>query len=198
MSLLKSLTDEIRRGPLAVSLNVLMAVTGGFSLWIAWQQPVSPIPATQAHELASNSQVSYAVWTLVALFFSVTGATGGLLRLLGKHSAWTAVLLSVVAAILSIFLTTWAAQRFGFNVVEGKQAVAFNNITFWGTLIIFLALAGKEVVIELARPSPSSVGASEQDRTPDGLATIGGIVLVISIWGAFVGAGQKAAIEAFL
>ena len=198
MSLRGLLQDEIKRAPIALSLSVIMTIVAVAGLWIAWQQPSHVGASSQTgstHPAAGRSSLS--VWLTITLFLSVTGVGASASRLLYKANGWVAWLSSGVLAVLSLFLTTWAAARLGLDTSRSQAGQAFGNLIFYGTLIIYLGIAGGRPLLDLGRTGYRKHETALEDQN-EALGTFVMLVIGVALWGALVGAGQTAAAKAFL
>jgi hypothetical protein len=196
MSVVGRVTDEIKRSPLAIALNAFMAVVGAASLWIGGSEPGAP--AVSAARAAAGADLdSAAIWLTIALFLSAASVSASMVRWLYRASRWAAVLISIPGAVLSLFLTAWGAHRFGIDVSEGARGTAFSNLIFYGNLIIYLAIAGGNPLLDFARSGHQPV-RDGREANMEVAATLLMLLIVIAAWSWSVAAGQTAATRAFL
>lgn len=196
MSIRESINEEAKRTPLTLALNAVMTITAIVSLWIALRQP-KPLEVAGASAQLVPNKSSYSIWLTIAVYLSVTLVGASICRSLYRANAWAALMASLVLSVLSLFLTTWAAQRLGLNTSSDESGQAFGNLIFYGTVVIYLAVAGGRPLIGLARTGYKT-HETEAENQREALGTFLMLAIAILIWGAIVGAGQTAAIKAFL
>lgn len=192
-------SEELRRSPIASIFTPLSAMIGGAGVLIAWWQLKAASPVTKAgtlntKSLADHTSVSAAASILViATFLSVTCFTASVTRFSYKRFSFFTTILSVPIAALSIFVNRWNAANIGFGFGEKVRSDAIDDLLFYGTVTLFLAIAGGKPILDLVRP-PKGTKLSDQDV----LGVIGALILAIVLWGGLVGWTQTRLTEAFL
>lgn len=134
---------------------------------------------------------------VIGVFLALTPSFALIARMLYRKSRYFAVPASIVIAVLSIFLSRLDATVLGYGVGATGRSAALDEVLFYGTVIVFLAVAGREPLMDLGRPTPATAG----DRRVSGEDAVGAvalIVLAVLIWGGLVGWGERRMVAAFL
>ena len=198
MSIWELMKDEAKRGPITLLLNTLMTIIAATSLYVALREP--NLPSLAGGAVAAQpppTRSSFAIWLTVAVYLSVTAVGASATRMLYRTNAWAALLASLVLAVLSLFLTTWAAERLGLDTTASDAGRAFGNLTLYGILIIYLGVAGGMPLFDLGRTGRNNHKTAADDQN-EALGIVGMLVLAVVFWGWIVRAGQTAALKAFL
>jgi hypothetical protein len=196
MSLVESSKDEIKRSPITVVATVVGVVVSSLALLVAWFQfagtptnAATPSNASPAPLQVSNLLVVLAFFTATSLSFASA------VRLLSRAHWFAALCISVPAAVLSAFGTMLVLHLVPPKILGPDAIATAQDVLFWGTSIVFVAVNGFPVLQDLARPSQNSKGANE---AMDGL---GGLLLALFLllaWAGLVSAGISKLIRLFL
>lgn len=205
MDLWYRVKEEFSRAPVATSCAALGFFIGVIAISIAAMQldlaagvavgthasSVGPITRTSTHGPSAWSAL-----LVIGIFLATTPAFGFVVRTVYRLNAFVALLLSVVLASLSILLNRMDAAAWGVGAAR-EGAVALDDLLFYGTMLVFVAVAGGDPLIGLARtigkPDEGAKASSE-----DGLSVLTAIALTIAIWGATVAWTQGRLVAAFL
>jgi hypothetical protein len=173
-------------------LNASMAVLTVAGLVLSSLHSSEPTPVA----LGRDQPVNSAVWLTLAIFLGASGSLAFASRTAFRLSRLAGLLVSLIFAVLSIFSTLWTAQR--MHVAQKPdQFGAFFDLIFCGTLVLFLALAGREPLKVFFQTMLANSDAATNRRTDVAVAAAFAIVL-IGIWSWLARLGAETASRALL
>ncbi|RFF39487.1 hypothetical protein JH299_20690 [Xanthomonas campestris pv. incanae] len=129
---------------------------------------------------------------VVAFFFGATFSFASIVRLLARLHGFAAVVLSIPAAVLASFCTMVMLRLLPPRQLDGHALTVAEDMAFYGTAFIFIALNGRPVLETIA----SSGAEAKSDMTIGGVLFGAGIILLV--WGKFVSAGLTKLVQIFL
>jgi hypothetical protein len=132
---------------------------------------------------------------VVGVFFALTISAASASRLLYRISGYAAFLTSIPLASFTILLSSLTAKWVGFDPSKGEAGAALSNLAFWGTLILYLACAGRPAIRDfIAGPAGAD---PDRDASSPG-SDFGAVVIMIAIWGGVLSVSQRWLMAAFL
>lgn len=192
MSLKRSITEEAAKAPIALFLNSVMALLAVASLVVSARQGTPP---SAASSIARPVATPTMLWPVLSIFASGASSLAFAARFLYGLTPFAGVILSPALAVTALIATSWVARDASF-MRDSKSAGAFHDLVFYGTVLIFLAVAGREPLAAFTRammaPSPGAKASQS-----DGLMTLVSALLLIAAWGWIVGLGYGLALNAF-
>ncbi|WP_207105856.1 hypothetical protein [Sphingomonas sp. CFBP 8760] len=205
MQFIQAVKAEFAKAPVATVSAPAGVAAGVGAIIFAWLQAKEPpklagaiIEASKKGPSALDRLPNGSIALLViAVFFVLTISMAGVTRILYKVTRFTALIASVALAAVSIFLNRLNALILGYQSATQVQLSALDDLMFYGTVMLFLAVAGRAPIIDWAKPSKPPT-PEKPYTTEDAIGTLGGIAIIIAIWGALVGWAQQRMITAFL
>jgi len=202
--LLSSIKDEFNRAPiatLAAPSGVFVGLAGMVLAWLT-ATPTKTTNASDIHEAiqpagtSSHTPSESTALIVVCVFLALTPSFASIVRILYRLNCFVAVPLSLIAATLNIFLNRLNANILGYEGLSAAQNAALDNLNFYGTVVIFLSVAGRHPLSDFVRATP----ASDQGEvsSDDAAGTFLAFAILILIWCALLGWSQKQMTMAFL
>jgi hypothetical protein len=201
MSWSNSVREELKRSPIAVVATLAGVMLSALALLVAWLQyagqPTISSPA--AAPVSSKLHVSNLL-VVAAFFLAATFSLASAVRFLARVHPFAALVLSVVAAVLSSFCTMVL-----FSLAPPKQLGSdaldlAKDTVFYGTAFVFVALNGLPVLQTLAEPDyrklPPTPG--KNGKNGEGGAMLFVALLVLIFWGSLVSSGLSKLVQLFL
>lgn len=197
MSLKSSISDEIRRSPIATITGGAGVLVAALSLLLAWIQYRSNFsPATPLSNGINSTQGEIYLGNLlliVGYFLAITISTAFLIRALAKKHDISALVASVPLAALTNFSTLLLIYLAPPRELSPQLFSSAHDLLFYASAAAYVAFCGMPVVRDLAAPStpPSISDAENKKESSDALVAffIGFILLII--WCSLVSSGQK-------
>jgi len=200
MSLKTNIKEEFVRSPVTVIFTVVGVVVAALALLLAWLQyagqPVAVASNTKALEQSVELHLSN-LFVVISYFFASTFSIASLIRLLERRHSFAAAVLSIPAAVLASFISLVV-----FRLVPPKAPTASaldvaQDIMFWGTLVVFVAVNGRSVAIDIVTSAASPNPPNSSTPNPDGLGVLAVLGLTLAIWGGLVSAGLSKLVQLF-
>lgn len=196
MSLFTSSREELKRSPLTVIATVIGVLVSTLALLVAWLQyagvPVAAGPA--ANVPPAQLRVSNLL-VVLAFFGAASLSLSSAVRLLARVHWFAALVVSVLVAVLAAFGTMVMLHLAPPKSLGSDALATAQDLVFWGTAIVFVAVNGLPVLRDLARPNPSSTRPSD---STDGLGALTGAMFVLLAWGGLVSAGLSKLVRLFI
>lgn len=195
MSLKDSISDELKRSPIAAISGAAAVIIAALSLWLAWlQYPKSTIDASQGVGVVKNS-VAFSlgnVFLAIAYFLAVTVAAGLLLRAIGRKHDITALFLSIPLIALTNFTVILLIYIAPPRPLSTRLFESAHDLVFYASAAIVVAFCGHAVLRDMASTSSSKKDGSESKPTnsSDGIGLLFLALLLLAVWSWLVYAGQ--------
>lgn len=194
MSLFASGRDELNRSPITVVATVVGVVVSCLALLLAWFQFAGTPTTTAASPIPSPSQLSVGnLLAVLAFFFASSLSFASAIRLLARAHWFAALITSVPAAVLSAFGTMLVLYLVPPKPLGPDALAIAQDVVFWGTGFVFVAVNGLAVLNDLARPNPRQKGGDEDKL---GAFVVGLVILLV--WSGVVSAGISKVVRVFL
>jgi len=195
--MLKEIKNEFQTAPIAtisalVGLPISLITLATAMLLFPAQRSFGENTQASAEATAlSGSTSPYIALATIAFFFFVSISLSLLTRFMYRISGSIAVPFSIIIGAHSIFFV-----RYFYYLIGGTNsaAVAIDNLSSWGTVIVFLAIAGARPLADFLRPATKT----NADAENSGGGTIGAVAILVLIWVTLVIAGQRELASAFL
>lgn len=204
MSIITKMKEEFYRAPVATLAGPIGILVGLASIAVSWliAQPVSPKAGSQVHSAAigAGAGVLYEPWStpliFIGVFLILTPSFALLCKTTYKYNKFFAVFCSPIIASISIFLNRLNANIMGIAAGDQQKLSTFDDLTFYGTVALFIAIAGRDVVMDFGRSMAQSVKDEEGESAAAGILGLGAILVII--WCLMVDWGQRHLIDALL
>ena len=197
MSLIQGIKEELKRSPITVVATVAGVAIGSLALLVAWLQYAgSPVPAATATPTQPGQLGISNLLLVLAFFLATVLSLASAIRLLARVHSFAAMALSVPAAVLASFGTMVTMHLVPPRTLGVEALSTAQDIVFWGTSIVFVALNGSPVLQDLARPTPRT--ASQPNEGADGWGVLALALFLLIAWGALVSAGLSKLVRVFL
>jgi hypothetical protein len=196
MSILTSASSELQRSPITVIATVVGVVASTLAVSIAWFQYSGPI-AIQATPAAVSSARLNISNLLIAFAFCLSSSLSfaSAIRLLARTHWFAALAMSVPAAVLPAFGTMLVLYLAPPRALTPEAFATAQDVVFWGTAIIFIALNGFALLREVARSDPDE---QKEPKSSEGTGFLVIVVLILMAWSGLVSAGLSKTVKAFL
>lgn len=152
VSFLGGLQEEFRRSPtatLCAPLGVLVGlggmVVGYLQLEAAKRTSESiVVQATQTARFVADQTPNGSIALIViGVFLALTPSFASIARIFYRLDKFVAVPFSILLAAMSIFLNRLNTVILGYEVNTKPNSAALDNLLFYGTVLIFLTVAGR-------------------------------------------------------
>jgi len=189
----------LKRSPIAVLATLAGVIVSALALLVAWLQyagqPTIASPAVAAATVAKLHVSNLLV--VAAFFFAATFSLASAVRFLARVHPFAALVLSVVAAVLSSFCTMAVLSLVPPKQLGSDAMDLAKDTVFYGTAFVFVALNGLPVLQSLAEPDyrkpPPPSG-----KNGEGGAMLFVAFLVLIVWGSLVSTGLSKLVQLFL
>lgn len=191
--------EEFKRGPIATTSILLGAIGSVLMFTLAGIQPhaepqiTSPILNGSANGAGTIEIKNVLMVFSFFLFSSFLGA--GIVRLIAKKHEIASIILSILTASLTNFLTIFFVFLAPPRPVSEQFFHAAHDNVFYTSMLVYLTVCGSAVFKDLGR----TILSEPKDKSSgDGLAFLLVAALLIAIWGWAVFSAQKRFTETFL
>ncbi len=196
MTIQERIADEFKRGPVTVSATVAGVLVALLALLVAWLQYAGTPVVSSVGSVAPASQGSLHLSNLlvaIAFFLAASLSLASLIHILERSHPFHAIVLSVPAAVLSAFLTLLVIRLAPPRTLTAELFDRANDLVFWATLFVFVAMNGRSAVKDLAQVYESKESADPssgpKEELDDGFAFFFVLLIMLAIWGSLVSAG---------
>lgn len=197
MSLTQDIKEELKRSPITVVATVVGVAVGSLALLVAWLQYAGPPAPSTVAVTAQPGKLGVSNLLLILSFFLAVAFTlASAVRLLAVVHSFAALVLSVPCAVLVSFGTMVVMHLAPPRSFDVEALSTAQDIVYWGTFLVFVALNGSPVLKDLVRPIPR--GTSEPNKDTDGFGVLMLVLLLLIVWGSLVSAGLAKLVRVFL
>jgi glucan phosphoethanolaminetransferase (alkaline phosphatase superfamily) len=195
MSLKDSISDELKRSPIATISGAAAVIIAALSLWLAWMQyPGSTSNAPQGvGAIRSSAEFSLGnVALAIAYFLAVTVAAALLLRAIGRKHDITALFLSIPLIAFTNFTVILLIYIAPPRPLSPRLFESAHDLVFYASAAIVVAFCGHAVLRDLASTNSSKKDESESkpSSSNDGIGLLFMALLLLAVWSWLVFAGQ--------
>lgn len=198
------MSEELSRSPITVISTVTGVLIAGLALLVAWLQYVSQISTpvlSSSGVVLQSKQLNLSNLGLgISFFLASTFSAGSLIRLAARHHDFAAFFLSIPAAVLTAFSSLVVLQLAPPRVMNATALASAQDLVFYGTMVVFIAINGLAVLRDLVSHTQSRDAEQEEKaRTKDSGG--GGLLvaaLLLLIWGGVVSSGLSKLVMTFL
>jgi hypothetical protein len=194
MSLIENAKKEFEKSPVAVITGASSAVLTVVSLLAAYIQSktsANSIPPT-AGSIPAQLEVANLL-LICAFFLSSTLTFAWVVSLLARTHKFAALILSLIVAVFSAFGTLLVLHLIPPRPLNPNAVSLAQDLTLWGTYVIFMALNGLSLLRELAGPNPKP-----SKEGSDALSWFFAVAIVLIIWTQIVSGGVSKLVAVFL
>lgn len=191
--------EEFKRAPIATTA-ILVGAIGSILMFIfAGIQPHSEPKITSPNLNGSANGLGVIevknILMVISFFLFSSFLGAGLVRLIAKKHENASIVLSILIASLTNFLTIFFVFLAPPRTISEQLFHAAHNNVFYTSMLVYLTVCGSAVLKDiggaiLSKPDDKSSG--------DGMAFLLVAGLLIAVWGWAVFAAQKQLTEAFL
>ncbi|OCW20930.1 hypothetical protein C9382_11760 [Pseudomonas aylmerensis] len=191
--------DEFKRAPIATTAILVGAIGSVLMFIFAGTQPhseskiTSPILNGSANGVGVIEVKNILMVISFFLFSSFLGA--GIVRLIAKKYENASIVLSILIASFTNFLTIFFVFLAPPRAVSEQLFHAAHNNVFYTSMLVYLTVCGSAVFKDIGR---TMLSEPEDKSSGGGMAFLLVAGLLIAIWGWAVFAAQKRLTETFL
>lgn len=196
MSFVANSQEELKRSPLTVVVTVIGVLVSTLALFVAWLQYAgAPVVASPGINVPPAQLRITNLLVVLAFFGAASLSLASGVRLLARVHWFAALAVSVLAAVLAAFGTMVMLHLAPPKSFDADALTTAQDVVFWGTAIVFVAVNGLPVLQDLARPNPR---ATRPNDGMDGAGVLLAAMIVLLAWGGFVSAGLSKLVRLFL
>ena len=203
MGIRDNIRAEFERTPLtliATCTGVIVAIVALFVAWHQYSGPPVGLAQKEPPSVPSASGLNLSNLLIVVAFFLTSSlSTASLVRILERYHRFAAMVLSVPAAVVVGFATMLVLTFVPPRSPSVELFQRAQDLTFWATLFVFLAIAGASSAHDIAATPPKKAPDGVSNKTePDGFAMVIALLIALGIWGSLVWAGLTKLTQLFL
>lgn len=205
MSLKEAVRKEFHNAPITITATVVSAIIAVLGLIVAWLQyagaPAVNSGSSPAADLPVALRLSNLLF-LVSFFLAASFTAASFIRILALRHSFAATVLSIPAAVMASFCTLLVLKLSPPRLMTPQLFTMAQDIVFWSTLFIFVALNGLPVLRDFAesksRTSNADISATSQKHESDALGGFAAMFIMLVIWGGLVSSGLSKLTQLFL
>ena len=196
------IADELKRSPIATTAILVGAVGSVLMFIFAGIQPHSP-PQTTSPILNGSANgvgpIEVKNVSMVISFFLFSSFLGaGIVRLIAKKHESASIVLSILIASLTNFLTILFVFLAPPRTLSEQLFHAAHDNVFYTSMLVYLTVCGSAVLKDIGRTILSEPEDKPSESSGNGMAFLLVAGILIAIWGWAVFAAQKRLTETFL
>lgn len=196
MKILIAIKDEFLRSPIATSAALSGLIGGWATILAAWAWITNGTFAQISIAEQIDGKVGPPALLIIGVFLLTTPASAAICIFLYRLKRSVSLFASVIIASLTAFTNRFNANLMGYPPTETEQVKSVEDLIFFGTIFIFVAVAGRTPLIDFIRPIIIKKEESEDEN--QAFVIFGALAIIILIWGGAVAWTYNRLVTAFI